>query len=95
MVVNVGSADIMASLVSLKKEVEEKTGIPMKLTFAGATEAHLIADELSAAGVGVIVTPTRSYVSILVPCFHRERLSAHIYIHCTQFQPYTWDERRM
>ena len=66
LVVNVGSADIMASLVSLKQEVEKKTGNTMKITFAGATEAHLIANELSAAGVGVIVTPTRSYVSSLV-----------------------------
>ena len=63
LVVDVGSADIMASLVALKKEVEKKTGTSMKLTFAGGTEAHMIADELAEAGVGVIVVPTRSYVS--------------------------------
>ena len=61
--VNVGSADIMASLVSLKKETELKNGTPLKLTLAGATEAHIIAEELAEAGVGVIVTPTRSFVS--------------------------------
>ena len=60
--VNVGSADIIATLISLKKEVEAKTGNTIKMTIAGATEAHLVADELADANVGVIVTPTRSYV---------------------------------
>ena len=62
LVVNVGSADIIATLVTLKKEVEAKTGNTIKMTIAGATEAHLVADELAEANVGVIVTPTRSYV---------------------------------
>ncbi|KAJ8496472.1 hypothetical protein ONZ51_g1109 [Trametes cubensis] len=61
LVVDVGSADIIASLISLKKEVEQKAGSTMKLTIASASEAHLIADELADAGVGVIVTPPRSY----------------------------------
>ena len=65
LVVNVGSADIMASLIALKREVEKKTGKAFKMTFAGGTEAHLIADELAAENVGVIVTPTRSYVRLL------------------------------
>ncbi|EJF65056.1 hypothetical protein DICSQDRAFT_132576 [Dichomitus squalens LYAD-421 SS1] len=61
LIINVGSADIIATLVSLKKEVETKTGTPFTLTIAGATEAHLVADELAEARIGVIVTPTRSY----------------------------------
>ncbi|PIL36090.1 hypothetical protein GSI_01750 [Ganoderma sinense ZZ0214-1] len=61
LVVNVGSADIIATLVSLKREVEAKAGVALRLTIAGATEAHLIADELAKANVGVIVTPTRPY----------------------------------
>ncbi|KAI0779702.1 hypothetical protein C8Q74DRAFT_1447183 [Fomes fomentarius] len=61
LVVNVGSADIIATLISLKKEVEAKASNTIKLTIAGGTEAHLLASELAAANVGVIVTPTRSY----------------------------------
>ncbi len=62
LVVNVHSADIIATLISLKKEVESKTGNAIKLTIAGATEAHLLAAELAQANVGVIVTPSRSFV---------------------------------
>ncbi|KAI1784103.1 hypothetical protein LXA43DRAFT_902257 [Ganoderma leucocontextum] len=61
LVVNVASADIIATLFSLKQEVEGKTGVALRLTIAGATEAHLIADELAKANIGVIVTPTRPY----------------------------------
>lgn len=64
LVVNVGSADIIATLISLKKEVEEQTGTKLKLTIASATEAHLLADELAEADVGVIVTPSRSFVRL-------------------------------
>ena len=63
LVVNVHSADIIATLISLKKEVEVENGNAIKLTIAGATEAHLLAAELSKANVGVIVTPSRSFVS--------------------------------
>ena len=62
MVVDVGSADIIATIISLKEEVEAKTGTPFTLTIAGATESHLVADELARANIGVIVTPTRSFV---------------------------------
>ncbi|KAJ7731100.1 carbohydrate esterase family 9 protein [Mycena maculata] len=55
LVVNVASADIIASLLVLKKEVEAAKGETIKLTLAGATEAHLLAKEIGAAGVGVIV----------------------------------------
>ncbi|KAI0769727.1 hypothetical protein BD413DRAFT_613748 [Trametes elegans] len=61
LVVNVGSADIIATLIALKKEVEEHTGKTLKLTIASASEAHLVADELAEAGVGVIVTPPRPF----------------------------------
>ncbi|RPD74182.1 hypothetical protein L226DRAFT_535646 [Lentinus tigrinus ALCF2SS1-7] len=61
LVVNVHSADIIATLISLKKEVEAKNGNVIKLNIAGATEAHLLAAELSEANIGVIVTPSRSF----------------------------------
>ncbi|KAI0355579.1 hypothetical protein OH77DRAFT_1424515 [Trametes cingulata] len=61
LVVNVGSADIIATLISLKKEVEEQTRTTIKLTLFSASEAHLLAEELADAGVGVIVNPVRSF----------------------------------
>jgi hypothetical protein len=45
----------------LKKEVENKSGQSMKLTLAGASEAHLLAQEIGKAGVGVILVPSRPF----------------------------------
>ena len=61
LVVNAESADVIATLLRLKGEVEESTGRTLKLTIAGATEAHLLASELTAANVGVIVVPSRPF----------------------------------
>ncbi|EJD04405.1 composite domain of metallo-dependent hydrolase [Fomitiporia mediterranea MF3/22] len=61
LVVNAESADVIATLLSLKKEVEESTGERMKLTIAGASEAHLLASELAKADIGVIVVPSRPF----------------------------------
>ncbi|KAJ7731104.1 hypothetical protein DFH07DRAFT_1065777 [Mycena maculata] len=55
LVVEVESADIIASLLVLKKEVEAANGNAIHLTLAGAAEAHLLAKEIGQAGVGVIV----------------------------------------
>lgn len=63
LVVDVESADIMATLLRLKAEVEHKiftethTHTKLKLTFSGATEAHVLARELKHAQVGVLVHP--------------------------------------
>lgn len=51
----------MASLLLLKQEVETKRGSVLKMTFMGAAEAHLLAPEIAAAGVGIILAPPRSY----------------------------------
>ncbi|CAE6350761.1 unnamed protein product [Rhizoctonia solani] len=61
LVIKVHKADDMATLLELKSEIEDLTSIPLRLTFAGATEAHIIAKEIAAAGVGVIVIPSRSF----------------------------------
>ncbi|KAJ7253712.1 carbohydrate esterase family 9 protein [Mycena haematopus] len=55
LVVHAESADVIASLLVLKQEVEAVTGTPIRLTLAGATEAHLLAAEIGKAGAGVIV----------------------------------------
>ena len=84
LVVDVESADIMATLLRLKGEVEHKIfnetnqHTKLKLTFSGATEAHVLARELRHAKVGVLVRPRpypyawdsrRMYVSHLI-CKH-------------------------
>ena len=60
-VIQVHSADIMATLIELKKEVEAKNETKIKFTFSGASEAHLLAKEISEAGIGVILTPSRPF----------------------------------
>lgn len=61
MVIHVHSANIIATLILLKKEVETETGITMKMTLTGATEAHVLAKEIGEAGVGVIISPVRPF----------------------------------
>ncbi|KAI0371545.1 composite domain of metallo-dependent hydrolase [Pilatotrama ljubarskyi] len=61
LVIDVSSADIMATLIRLKNEVEEKRGTYMRMVFSRATEAHLLAEEIAHAGVGVILSPARQF----------------------------------
>ena len=55
LVVNVESADIMATMLSLKREYENVTGEKLRMTFAAATEAPLLAPEIARADVSVVV----------------------------------------
>ncbi|KAI0920873.1 hypothetical protein AcW2_006015 [Taiwanofungus camphoratus] len=61
LVIHVASADIMTTLLTLKKEVEQARGSFMKMVFSGATEAHLIAEEIARAKVGIILDPVRPF----------------------------------
>ncbi|KAH6915125.1 hypothetical protein BKA70DRAFT_566770 [Coprinopsis sp. MPI-PUGE-AT-0042] len=61
LVIEVDSADIMASLLILKMDVENRIGSRMRMVFSGAQEAHLLAHEISVADVGVILSPARPY----------------------------------
>lgn len=61
LVIDVHSADIIASVVALKKEVERETGQKLRVTITGATEAHLLAHELAFANIGVILNPPRPF----------------------------------
>lgn len=51
----------MASLIQLKQEVEAETGSAIKLTFAGASEAHILAKDIGQNGIGVILNPSRPF----------------------------------
>lgn len=61
MVVSVESADIIAHVIQLKRESEEESRKELRLTLSGATEAHLLAKEISEANIGVIIRRTRSF----------------------------------
>jgi hypothetical protein len=61
LVVQTHKADVIATLVLLKSEVEKKSGVPMQLTVSGGNEAHLLAKELGEANVGVILNPVRPF----------------------------------
>ncbi|KAF9653278.1 carbohydrate esterase family 9 protein [Thelephora ganbajun] len=61
LVVHTHSADIIATLIVLKGEVEHHTKVDIKLTIAGGGEAHLLAKELGEANVGVILNPVRPF----------------------------------
>ncbi|KAF8500595.1 carbohydrate esterase family 9 protein [Hysterangium stoloniferum] len=63
LVVSAESADVIATLVHLKKEVETSTGKALKLTISGAAEAHLLAAELGVADIGIILSPVRPFPS--------------------------------
>lgn len=47
LVIEVDSADIMASLLILKMDVENRIGSRMRMVFSGAQEAHILAHEIS------------------------------------------------
>ncbi|TFY76655.1 hypothetical protein EWM64_g7357 [Hericium alpestre] len=59
LVVHVSDADAMARLLMIKREVESMRGTSMRMVFAGATEAHLLAKEIGHANVGAILSPSR------------------------------------
>ena len=65
LVIEVNSADIIATLVQLKQEVEGKIGTELKMTIIGGAEAHLLATELAEAKVGVVLFPPRAFVSFI------------------------------
>ncbi|KAF5370700.1 hypothetical protein D9758_002026 [Tetrapyrgos nigripes] len=61
LVVEAHSADIIATLVLLKREVERETGNRIRLTITGASEAHILTKELGEENVGVILNPARPF----------------------------------
>ncbi|KAH9918644.1 uncharacterized protein B0H18DRAFT_1030145 [Fomitopsis serialis] len=61
LVVEANSADIIATVIQLKEEVEVETGVPLKVIISGGAESHLLAKELGEASVGVILKPPRPY----------------------------------
>ncbi|KAJ3568395.1 hypothetical protein NP233_g5740 [Leucocoprinus birnbaumii] len=63
LVIKVDSADIMATLIKLKQDIERDTKTHLQFTFVGASEAHILAREIGNAGIGVILSPVRPFPS--------------------------------
>ncbi|KAK1590275.1 amidohydrolase [Colletotrichum navitas] len=65
--VTVHSADTIAALLNIKTDVEEaisqvaNVGVKLRFVINGGAEAHLVADALAAAGVGVVLAPMQSF----------------------------------
>ena len=72
-VVEACSADVIATLILLKKEVEEKTGAIIKMTIVGATEAHLLVKEIGEANIGIIFKPSRPFPAV----WEQRRMCVH------------------
>jgi len=51
----------MATLINLKAEFEAETGRKLRLTFSGATEAHILAKEIAEADISVVLTSPRPF----------------------------------
>ncbi|PVF97469.1 hypothetical protein CPB86DRAFT_423305 [Serendipita vermifera] len=61
LVVHTDNVDVIATLLDLLDELSRKVQADIKLTISGGAEAHLLAEELGAAGVGVILTRPRPF----------------------------------
>ncbi|KAK3896754.1 hypothetical protein C8A05DRAFT_39699 [Staphylotrichum tortipilum] len=59
--VTVHSADVIASLLSLKSDLDVSLPTPLRLIILGGAESHLLARELAAANVSVVLSPAFSY----------------------------------
>ncbi|KZT52272.1 carbohydrate esterase family 9 protein [Calocera cornea HHB12733] len=60
LVLSVNNADIMSTVILLKHEIEAQFSSSMKLSFAGASEAWMIAKNIADAEIGVIIAPSRA-----------------------------------
>lgn len=62
LVIRVESADVMATLISLKEECEDGSWYNrIRMTFVGASEAHLLAKKIKKAGISVVLTSPRPF----------------------------------
>ncbi|ATY61083.1 carbohydrate esterase family 9 [Cordyceps militaris] len=54
---SISSADGIASALRVKADVDAATSSPLRLAIIGGAESHLVAADLAAAHVGVVLTP--------------------------------------
>ncbi|KAL2266759.1 hypothetical protein VTJ83DRAFT_6111 [Remersonia thermophila] len=63
LVLTAHSADTIAAVVQLKRSVEASAGTSLRVVVLGGAESHLVADELAAADVGVVLAPALTFPS--------------------------------
>lgn len=63
LVLTIHNADIIAAALRVKKDVESLTSSKIHLAIIGGAESHLVADELAAAQVGVVLAPLQSFAT--------------------------------
>lgn len=63
LVIEVHSADTIASLILLKSEVETTANNTLNLVLLGGAESHILASELAASNISVILSPLFSYAT--------------------------------
>jgi imidazolonepropionase-like amidohydrolase len=61
LVIHVHSADFIAAALQIKAAVDRVAPSPLRLAVHGGAESHVLARELAAAGVGVILAPFLPY----------------------------------
>ncbi|KAF1930434.1 uncharacterized protein M421DRAFT_418755 [Didymella exigua CBS 183.55] len=57
LVLSAHSADTIASIIRLKSQVESASSQKIRIVIIGGAEAHLIADELAASNIAVVLAP--------------------------------------
>lgn len=57
LVLSAHSADTIASIIRLKSTVESASSRKLHIVITGAAEAHLVADELAASNISVVLAP--------------------------------------
>lgn len=61
LVLSVHSADTIAAILRVKEEVEDAASAKLRVVILGGAESQLVADDLAAANVGVVLAPLLSY----------------------------------
>lgn len=57
LVLSAHSADTIASIIRLKSQVESASSQKLRIVIIGGAEAHLVADELAASNIAVVLAP--------------------------------------
>lgn len=61
LVLHVHSADTTATIIKLKSEIEDAANSTLRVILIGGAESHIVADELAAADIAVVVAPLLAY----------------------------------
>lgn len=89
LVIEVDNADIMATLLNLKAEAQDRWGTTMRMVFSGASEAHMLAKE-----IGKLSCLTR-ISNLNDPYGSVAEAGVGVILSPPRPYPAVWDQRRM